>query len=262
MPVITLLSDFGSMYPAQMKGVILRINPDVHLIDITHDIPPQDVQAGAFVLMMAAAYYPKGTVHVAVVDPGVGTLRRSILVESQGQIFVGPDNGLLIPAAIRLSQDITVREITNRKLFLTVSSTFHGRDIFAPVAAHLSKGLSPSDVGKRIDDYIKLDFGVIKIDGYRITGKVIYMDDFGNIITNIPGEQILKLFNYGDMLTAANTGMPFVRTFADVAHRELLMLIGSHGYLEISVNSGSAVRRLRLQIEDEIQISRMNTGSR
>ena len=124
MSVISFLSDFGSMYPAQMKGVILGINPDVYLIDIAHNIPAQDIVAGAFVLMSTAAYFPEGTVHLAVVDPGVGTSRRCIIIESGKHMFVGPDNGLLIPAANSLSQDIKVREITNRGLFLNVSSTF------------------------------------------------------------------------------------------------------------------------------------------
>jgi len=255
MSVISLLSDFGSVYPAQMKGVILNIDPTAVLIDITHDIPSQDIAAGAFALMITIPYFPKGTIHLAVVDPGVGTNRRPVLVESGGHLLVGPDNGLLIPAAYRLSQDILVREITNRDMFLTVSSTFHGRDIFAPAAAHLSNGLKPSDIGDEIEDYVKHDFASPQVKDKKVLAQVIFIDGFGNLITNITGEQVLNSFKYGDKLAALGVTMPLVYTYAQVGRGEMLMLIGSHRYLEISINSGNAALQLGLRIGDQLWIS-------
>jgi S-adenosylmethionine hydrolase len=257
MPVISLLTDFMSFYPGQMKAVIIGINPSAVFVDIAHDIPPQNICAGAFALMVSAPYFPAGTVHLAVVDPGVGTSRRSIIVESGGHIFVGPDNGLLIPAARRLSQNFTVREITNSTLFQNVSSTFHGRDIFAPVAAYLSRGMMPAKVGDKCADYIELDFGTPRFDNNKVLTKVVFIDGFGNVITNIPGELMLKKFDYGDNLRIKNINMPLVHTFADVTSGEPLILIGSHGYLEISVNAGSAAGLLGIGTGDTLKINRL-----
>ena len=255
MSVISFLSDFGSVYPAQMKGVILNIDPAAVLIDITHDIPPQDIVAGAFALMITIPYFPNGTIHLAVVDPGVGTDRRPVLVESGGHLLVGPDNGLLIPAAYRLSQDVIVREITNKDLFLSVSSTFHGRDIFAPVAAYLSNGLKPSDIGDEIEDYVKLDFATPQVKDKKVLVHVIFIDGFGNLITNITGEQMLNFVKYGDTLAVSDVTMPLAYTYAQVRRGEMLMLIGSHGYLEISINSGNAAAQLGLGIGDQLWLS-------
>ncbi|HEX7627299.1 MAG TPA: SAM-dependent chlorinase/fluorinase, partial [Candidatus Methanoperedens sp.] len=161
--VITLLSDFGDVYPASMKGVILGIDPGANIVDITHSIPRHDIRAGAFILMTCAKYFPSGTIHIAVVDPGVGTKRRAIAIQTishDGEIhyFIGPDNGLLIPAAKSIGI-IEVYEISNTNLFgKNISCTFHGRDIFAPVGAHISKGSRIEDVGGHILDYKDLDF--------------------------------------------------------------------------------------------------------
>jgi len=255
MSVISLLSDFGSVYPAQMKGVILNIDPTAVLVDIAHDIPPQDIAAGAFALMITIPYFPEGTIHLAVIDPGVGSDRRPVLVESGGHLLVGPDNGLLIPAAYRLSQDIIVRKITNEDLFSTVSFTFHGRDIFAPVAAYLSNGLKPSDIGEEIKDYVKLDFATPQVKDKRVLARVIFIDGFGNLITNISGEHILNFFNYNDKLVVENRIISFVHTYTQVKSGEMLMLIGSHGYLEISINSGNAAAQLGLGIGDPLWLS-------
>lgn len=254
MPVITLLSDFNSLYPAQMKGVILNINPEVRLVDITHDIPPQDIRTGAFALMVSAPHFPIGTIHLAVVDPGVGTLRCPIVIESGGHLFVGPDNGLLVPAARRMSGDFTARHITNSDLFLDVSSTFHGRDIFAPVAAHLSAGMVTSEVGDFVSDYVELDFGNPTIDGGKVSGRIIYVDGFGNLITNIPGELILEKAGHIDVLSVGDVMIPMVHTFADVDLGSPLVLVGSHGYVEIAVNSGSAARLLGIGSGDGVEV--------
>lgn len=255
MSVISLLSDFGSVYPAQMKGVILSIDPTAVLVDIAHDIPHQDIAAGAFALMITIPYFPEGTIHLAVIDPGVGSDRLPVLVESGGHLLVGPDNGLLIPAAYRLSQDIIVRKITNEDLFLTVSSTFHGRDIFAPVAAYLSNGLKPSDIGEVIKDYVKLDFATPQVKDKRVLAQVIFIDGFGNLITNISGEHMLNFFNYYDKLEVEDRIISLVHTYTQVKSGEILMLIGSHGYLEISINSGNAAAQLGFGIGDQLWLS-------
>jgi S-adenosylmethionine hydrolase len=257
MGVISLLSDFGTLYPGQMKAVILGINQEAIFVDITHDIPPQNIKAGAFALMCSVPYFPEGTVHLAVVDPGVGTTRRGIVVKSGGHLFVGPDNGLLIPAAYKLSDNLEVREITNSGLFLNVSPTFHGRDIFAPLAAHLLKGMTLSEVGGEISDIVELDLGTPLIENENLEGAVIYVDDFGNIITNIPGELLLEIVDYGDLLNVAGKKIPLEHTYSNVGIGEGLAIIGSHGYLEIAVNSGNASKLFGCGSNNRININKV-----
>lgn len=254
MAVISLLSDFGDLYPAQMKAVILRINPAAVLVDITHQVPAQDIRAGAFALMISAPYFPEGTVHLAVVDPGVGTSRRSIAVQAGLSFFVGPDNGLLIPAACRSGQELTVREITNQDLLPEPSSTFHGRDIFAPVAARLSSGMAVEMVGDEIRNFVEIDFGAPEVIDRGVRGQVVYVDGFGNAITNIPGKVMFEWFTYGDMLDMCGVNIPFVKTYGSVKKSMPLLVIGSHGYLEISVNSGNAAKLLDLGTESRVDI--------
>lgn len=253
--VITLLSDFGDAYPASMKGVILGINPDSNIVDISHAIPRHDIRAGAFVLMTNAKYFPTGTIHIAVVDPGVGTIRRPIAARAHspdGDIhyYIGPDNGLLIPAA-RSTGKFEVYEITNRELFrMNVSGVFHGRDIFAPVGAHISMGSGIESVGAEIFDFIDLDFGTgIKTEN-SLQGNVIFIDTFGNIVTNISSKSVeLKS---GDILEIEGIKVPFLNSYGFCKEGEPLILIGSHGYLEIAVNQGNAARFLNKKINDEI----------
>ena len=253
--VITLLSDFGEVYPASMKGVILGIHPDANIVDISHSIPRHDIRTGAFVLMTSAKYFPAGTVHIAVVDPGVGTTRRPIAARAQspdGDIhyFIGPDNGLLIPAARSIGK-LEVYEITSRKLFRSnVSSVFHGRDIFAPVGAHISIGLGIEDVGVKIFDFIDLDFGVGIKTEETFLGKVIFIDPFGNIMTNISSHG-LELKS-GDILEIEGIKVPFLNSYGFCKEGEPLALIGSHGYLEIAVNQGNAARFFDKKIDDEL----------
>ena len=197
MKLLTFLSDFGnkSSYVSQMKGIALSMT-DARIIDITHHITPQDIRGGAFVLMSSIRHFPVGTVHVAVVDPGVGTVRRGIVITTQTQILVGPDNGLLIPAARSLG-DFTVYEITNPNLMLkTISYTFHGRDIFTPVASHILNGVLFDQIGPIITDYINLDFGKCEITSKSASGKIIYIDGFGNIISNIDGLKLRKVLDF------------------------------------------------------------------
>lgn len=257
MVAITLTTDFGSLYPASMKGVILSINPDATIIDITHSIPPANIESGAFALYSVVKYYPPGTIHVAVIDPGVGTDRKAIVVRASGHYFVGPDNGLLLPAAILLG-DVEVYEIQSELIPDEISSTFHGRDIFAPVAAYISKGMDLKDIGKITKEYIDLDFSGYEIQKDFIRTKVIYIDDFGNIVTNIPAEHLLKSVIQGTNLSIAGRPIPFLRTYGDVSKGEMLSLIGSHGFFEIAVNQGSASKLLHLKNGNEITIGIMS----
>jgi S-adenosyl-L-methionine hydrolase (adenosine-forming) len=253
--VITLLSDFGDVYPASMKGVILGISPEASIVDISHSVPRQDVRAGAFMLMTCARYFPSGTVHVAVVDPGVGTERRPVAVRAESvdskiHYFIGPDNGLLIPAARGIGE-LKVYEITNTNLFLSsVSSTFHGRDVFAPVGAHISKGLKISDVGRQISDFVDLDFGEGKKKDGSLQGDIIFTDSFGNLVTNIPSK--VAGFKPGDVLEIQKKRTSFQKSYGFCKAGEPLALIGSHGYLEIAVNQGNAAAYFNKKQGDEI----------
>ncbi len=255
--VITLLSDFGDVYPASMKGVILGINPDANIVDISHSVPRHDVHAGAFMLMNCARYFPSGTVHIAVVDPGVGTRRRPIAIRAEApgsglQYFIGPDNGILIPAA-RSIGDFEVYEITNKKLIReSISGTFHGRDIFAPVGAHISNGMDIGDVGELVFDFVNLDF-VVGIKKKRsLEGRIIFIDSFGNIVTNIPSGMVE--FRQGDVLEIEKKHVLFQSAYGFCKKGEPLALIGSHGYLEIAVNQGSAAEFFDKKQGDKIII--------
>lgn len=259
MPLISLTTDFGDLYPAAMKAVILGINPEVQIIDITHSIRQAGIREGAFALYSLVQYFPKGSVHIGVVDPGVGTSRRALAIkagsEGKEQYFVGPDNGLLIPAARRLGK-MEVYEITNPELMLEsrISATFHGRDIFAPAGAHLSKGTPIETVGSRISDFVNLDFGNFGIDGPFIVGEVIFADSFGNVITNIPEDIVLKFSTFGSQVEVNGRRVSFVQTYGFVGQEEPLALIGSHGFLEIAVNKGNAALQFGLKSGDQVVI--------
>ncbi len=259
MPIISLTTDFGDLYPAAMKAVILRINPEVQIIDITHSIRQAGIWEGAFALYSLVRYFPQGTVHIGVVDPGVGTSRRALAIkagpEGEEQFFVGPDNGLLIPAARRLGE-IEVYEITNPELMLKsgISATFHGRDIFAPAGAYLSKGTPIEVVGSEISDFVSLDFENFGIDGSFLVGEVIFADNFGNVITNIPEEVVLKFSNFGSQIEINSRRVPFVQTYGFVGPKKPLALIGSHGFLEIAVNKGNAALQFGLKSGDQIAV--------
>lgn len=255
--VITLLTDFWDLYPASMKGVILCINPAANIVDISHRVPRHDVRAGAFMLMTCARYFPSGTVHIAVVDPGVGTQRRSIAVRAESRdfgvhYFIGPDNGLLIPAARSIGEPV-VYEITNKRLFNPdVSSTFHGRDIYAPAGAYISKGMDICDVGILISDVVDLDLGEGKRNEDSLEGRVVFIDNFGNIVTNISSDLID--LQPGDLIEFENRRVVFRTSYGFSKEGEPLVLIGSHGYLEIAVNRGNAAGFFDKNQGDEIYI--------
>ncbi|MCK4365816.1 MAG: S-adenosyl-l-methionine hydroxide adenosyltransferase family protein [Thermoplasmatales archaeon] len=259
MKMITFLSDFGSKssYVPQMKGVAHSMT-DAKTVDITHDITPHNIREGAFVLRNSVPYFPVGTVHVAVVDPGVGTTRRGIVVATRTQILVGPDNGLLIPTA-RYLGDFNVYEIVNTDLMLnSISNTFHGRDIFTPVATHILNGVPFDQIGPIVIDFVDLDFGKFEIKDKAVTGKVIYIDNFGNIITNIESISLNQVLSYDNKIMAfigdKQLKIPFVMTYDLVKKGDFLATIGSSNLLEIAQNQGNAAKKLGIKTDDEIKI--------
>ena len=259
MKIMTFLSDFGnqSNYISQLKGVALSIT-DSKLIDITHDITPHNIREGAFVLLTTVPYFPIGTVNVAIVDPGVGTNRRGIVVTTRTHILVGPDNGLLIPVAHRLG-DFTVYEITNPNLMLnSVSNTFHGRDVFTPVAAHILNGVEFEQIGPIVLDFVDLNFGGYEITDKSATGKVIYIDSFGDIITNIDGSRLSQVLNYNKQIMLfigkKQIKVPFVKSYDFVKKGVLLSTIGSSNFFEIAINQDNASKKLKIKTDDEIKI--------
>lgn len=247
--VITLLSDFGARmgYVAQMKGVVLSINPAVHLIDITHDIPAHNIAMGAYVLEKCIPHFPTGTIHLAVVDPGVGASRPAVLIETDTAFFVGPDNGLF--GFLQESPHIlAVHRLVNERYFLdSPSETFHGRDVFSPVAGYLSLGYQPDEFGPVIDGLIVLpnrqSKPTIREEGC-ILGEVIAIDNFGNLVSSITTDDIEKFRaeQVGNEIYAeyADKIIPIRKTFSDVPTKELVAYIGSSGQLEIAVNMGNA----------------------
>jgi len=247
--ILSLLTDFGLTDPfvAEMKASVLSICPEVRIIDITHQVEKFNVGMGSFLLACAAPNFPAGTVHVAVVDPGVGSERRPILVEGRRSFFVGPDNGLLIPAA-RSDGILHVYELTNRALMSPrVSATFHGRDIFAPVAAHVACGTAPKDCGRQISDYVKAAFSEPTIETGRVIAEVIHVDSFGNIVTNLKREHI-KNVAFGERIALSvghhKISARYIGSYSDLRGRELGFLVGSHGYVEIACREGNAAKRV------------------
>ena len=255
--MITLTSDFGlkDSYVAQMKGVIYTINPAATLIDITHDVEKFNIRMGAFMLSSAASYFPKGTVHVSVVDPGVGTERRAILVQTKQGFFIGPDNGVLVLAA--QSQNIEhIYYLTNDEFMLPqVSSTFHGRDVFASAAAHLDKGVKPSEFGPEINDAVIPDFTSVKRRRGSFIGEVLHIDNFGNVITNINQKEISHAKTVNVKLRNLSLKLTFGKTYAQAKLQNPIMLIGSHGFLEIALNQDSAAEKLHAKAGDKIEVT-------
>ncbi len=260
--IITLTTDFGqSEYVAALKGVILSINPDARIIDISHDIGAQNVMGGAYVLYSTAPHFSRA-VHVGIVDPGVGTGRVGLVIACEKGFLVGPDNGLLLPAA-RVMGLKNVFSITNRKYFSKdVSNTFHGRDVFAPVAAHISKGAEPEDMGEEVDEYVDLSLEYhVESEGY-IEGKIIHVDTFGNLIISITKEIIQKDYGFGDILDIeieSKNGkiekkLPFLSSYGRSEKGEVLATISSSGFFEIACNQCSAQNVLKLDCGDIIRV--------
>lgn len=246
-PILTLTTDFGlsDHYVGAMKGVILGICPQARIVDITHEIGAYQIPEGAFAIAQASRCFPKGTVHVVVVDPGVGTARRPILLEAAGQRFVAPDNGVL--SMIYGREKSRIRLISNDKYFRKpVSATFHGRDIFSPVAAHVAAGVPPSKMGKVIDDYLRPAFQQpVQVGKRRWNGHAIRVDRFGNIITNFHADDFPGLERrHFAFAVGAEQIAALARNYAEAGPGELFAIVGSSGYYEISKNQASAAKAL------------------
>ena len=262
MSIITLLSDFGlkDPYVAEMKAVILSIHPQARIVDITHEIEKFNTCIGAFVLASATPYFPAGTIHVAVVDPGVGTKRRPIIVETKRSYYVGPDNGLLMLAAQKEGVG-HVYHVNNPQYMLPqVSRTFHGRDIFAPVAAHLARGSPPSEFGPEIQDHVFPKFAKPRVRKGELLGEVLHIDDFGNIVSNISAEDLEKMdIREGGSLRVKLDGetltLKLCSAYGEVPAKTPLAIIGSGDFLEVSINQGSASRTFKVKIGDPVCIS-------
>ena len=265
--LITLLTDFGTAdyFVGAMKGVILSINPAAVVVDITHEIPPQDVREGAFTLGAACVSFPAGTIHVAVVDPGVGSARRGILVAGGGQYFVGPDNGLFSFVYERDHQ-ARVFQLTNEKYFgPKVSATFHGRDIFAPVAAALSKGEAVEEFGEEIKDYVRLpELKPKRTEGGTIEATIIHIDRFGNCVTNLTPAELDEevMANHPRLTINGHTITSFRRFFSEGDEPdELFAIWGSAGYLEIAANRASAACLLNAERGQMVQVQSREDSS-
>ena len=246
--VITLTTDFGTADPwaGVMKGVILGIAPGARIVDLTHEVPPRAVLAGALLLRTAVPYFPPGTIHVAVVDPGVGTRRRALLVETDTAFLIGPDNGVLSLAAptraVRRVRDVS----RSRYRRQPVSHTFHGRDVFAPVAAHLAAGVPARLLGRDVEGMVRLHPPVARRRGRTLTGEVLWVDRFGNLITNVAVADLAAGgFRGRDVsVTIADRAAPLRRAYGSMLPGKVLALINSSGLLEIAVNQGSAAAAL------------------
>lgn len=255
-PVVALLSDFGwqDAYVGIMKGVIASINPRLTAIDVTHQIPAQNLAAARFCLMQAVPYFPKGTTFVAVVDPGVGSQRRGIAVQFQGGYLVGPDNGLF-GGILSQYPAITAVSLSNYSYWRTseVSSTFHGRDIFAPVGAHLASGVPLYCLGEPIepDSLVQLPLPAARAVREGMAGCIQYIDGFGNLITNIPAAAVAGK-NWSIIL--GEMRLAGCQTYSEVAVGEALALVGSHGWLEIAVNQGDAQTQLQLEVGSQVAV--------
>ena len=258
--MITLTSDFGikDPYVAEMKGVILTINPNATLIDVTHEIEKFNTRSAAFKLASAASFFPEGTVHLAVVDPGVGTQRRAIVIQTKKGFFVGPDNGVLVLAA--KNQGIEhIHLLANPKFMLAeVSGTFHGRDVFAPAAAYLDKGgVQIAEFGPEIKDPVTPKYVQVNSSNNSLSGEVLDVDGFGNIITNIAVKEVT--FKEGEKIRVGladdTLKIQFGKAYAEAKPKEPILLVGSHGFLEIALNQESAARKFHIKTGDRVVVN-------
>lgn len=248
LPVVTLLTDFGTTdyFVAAVKGVILTINPSATIVDITHEIPPQDIESGAFTLLTCYRDFPAGTIHMAVVDPGVGSTRRALVVSAGSQYFVGPDNGLF-SYILDTERSHKTFELTEEKyLRQPASTTFHGRDVFAPVAAALSNGVKANKFGPRIKDEVRLRSLSPVNRNAKLEGRIIHIDRFGNCVTNFTRAD---LRNEKRLLVKRTVVETFRQFYADEggSKNEVFAIWGSAGFLELSVNGGSAAQLLKVK---------------
>jgi len=261
-PVVTLLTDFGLMDPfvGMMKGVMLQINPALQIVDLCHRVQPQNVRQVAFMLMTSCGYFPRGTIHVAVVDPGVGSGRNILACRTERFYFVAPDNGLLGPI---LEQEETCAcvSVSNPRYFLEqVSQTFHGRDIFAPAAANLSLGVALEELGSPTPPAVRFNFPQPRqVDERTVIGEVLYTDRFGNLVTNLHEEDIRRVGGETGAVhisVGGNTIQGLSPSYAAERPGILLALTGSTGFLEVAVNLGSAQEFLAVDIGAQVELRR------
>ena len=257
-PILTLTTDFGlsDHYVGVMKGVILGICPEARIVDITHEAAPFDITEGAYLIAQAWRYFPRRTVHVVVVDPGVGTARRPILMEAGGHFFIAPDNGVL--SMIYSREKHKIRLISAERYFLKpVSHTFHGRDVFAPSAAHLAKGVPAARMGRIIDDYLRPVFEKPQQTGKRAwAGRVLKIDRFGNIVTNFHAADFPDLERRDFLLTVGGRQIGVLaRNYAEAGPGELFAIVGSSGYLEVSGNQISAAKESGCQSGGPVELN-------
>ncbi len=253
--IVTLLTDFGLAdgYVGQLKGALLAVAPQAVVVDVTHEVPAQDVRTGAFHLWAAVSAFAAGAIHVAVVDPGVGSRRRAIAARARrGDVFVGPDNGLLGPAIDRLGGLVAAVELREPRFWRTeISGTFHGRDVFAPVAAHLSRGVAMEALGPKLST---LDRSIVfpepQRQGQSLSGEVLHVDIYGNLITNLPGSLLPPSFE----VRVGTRRIPRATSYSAVEKGALLALVGSSGLLEISVRDGDARRLLRARVGTRVAV--------
>lgn len=261
MPIITLLSDFGTRdpYVAQMKGVIFSLCPGCQVVDITHEVEKHDTLMGAFFLETSVSHFPKGTVHVAIVDPGVGSRRLPIAIVCRRGVLVGPDNGLLCSAARKLGIISTYRIQRLGPGQHSVSATFHGRDVFAVTAAQLAAGLEPRRLGPKVSGLFELDASSVTLEKGRLKCHVLHVDRFGNIITNAENEYLGRLgLRHGSrVLVKCRTGVfqgRVVNSYYEAELRELVVLRGSQGYVEVALREQPAASSLEVKPRDELEL--------
>ena len=256
-PILTLTTDFGlsDHYVGVMKGVILSICPEARIADITHEAAPYDIAEGAYLIAQAWSYFPKKTVHVVVVDPGVGTSRRPIVMEAGGHFFVAPDNGVLSMIYSREKHKIRLAS-AQRYFRKAVSRTFHGRDIFAPVAAHLANGVPAARMGRIIDDYLRPAFEKPQQTGKRVwSGRILKIDRFGNIVSNFFAADFPDLEKRDFLVTIGGRQIGVLaRNYAEAGPAELFVIVGSSGYLEISGNQISAAKETGCQSGGPVEL--------
>jgi S-adenosylmethionine hydrolase len=257
--IITLTTDFGTRdtYVAEMKAVILDICKIATIVDITHEVEKFNVRMGAYALASASPYFPEGTIHLAVIDPGVGTQRQPILIQTKRSYFIGPDNGVLALAA-RNDGIECIHKIANQKLMLPkISNTFHGRDIFAPAAAHLANGTLPAEFGPEIHEAAMPKFATITERRNALIGEVLFIDDFGNIITNFGQKELSRMDAKESVnIKVKNTRLKLklCKAYAEAKSQKPLAIIGSHNFLEISINQGNASKVLKTKSGDDITL--------
>jgi S-adenosyl-L-methionine hydrolase (adenosine-forming) len=253
---ITLTTDFGAQdwFVGTMKGVLASLAPQARVIDLNHGLPATDIQAGAFSLASSFRYFPSGTLHLAIVDPGVGTDRAPIAIRTAEYLFVGPDNGVLSLAAEQ-EKILEVRRIENPKWALEeVSKTFHGRDIFAPAAAHLLNGVPFSQAGPKVTSFQRLSWPQISECDQSVSGSVIYVDRYGNAITNIPNRAFVQESLAADVFVKSKRITRVHHCYQAVAPGKPVCVPGSGGYLEIAINQGNAAERLKLSVGSPITV--------